>query len=243
MKNFVLVHGSWAGGTVWHKLAPLLAGHRVFAPTLSGFHVGEIAAPEMGLRRHIDEIILLCEHEDLHDVVLVGHSYGGMVIQGVAERVPYRIATLVFLDAFIPEHDQCLFDLLPEKSAQGMRARLTDATGRTHAEGATEAWLIPPPPSLDGWKVFGDDAVWLTTQLTPTAVSTFEERVSLSDPAARTLPRRFVRCTGFPTFADTEAKVQQAGWPIDRLECGHFAQLDVPEQLAAILVAVGQPAR
>jgi pimeloyl-ACP methyl ester carboxylesterase len=100
MKTFVLVHGSWAGGSVWHKLEPLLeAQDRVFTPTLSGFHVGEIATPDMGLHAHIAEVVNLLEREDLGQVVLVGHSYGGMVIQGVAERVPEKISRLVFLDA------------------------------------------------------------------------------------------------------------------------------------------------
>jgi pimeloyl-ACP methyl ester carboxylesterase len=236
MTNFVLVHGSWAGGTVWHKLEPLLSAHHVFAPTLSGFHVGEIAKPEMGLQAHIAEITDLLERENLESVVLVGHSYGGMVIQGVAERAPNRISRLVFLDAFIPQDNQCLFDLLPEKSAQGMRLRLTDETGRTLEQGASRAWLIPAPPSLDGWKLFGKDAAWLKTQLTPTAVATFEERVHLENPLARDLPRSFVRCTEFPTFASTEAKALENGWKIDQLACGHFAQLEQPEKLTALLI-------
>ncbi len=108
MTNYVLIHGSWAGGTVWHKLEPLLNAHgRAFAPTLSGFHVGEIAKPEMGLHAHIAEITDLLELKNLENVTLVGHSYGGMVIQGVAERAPERISRLVFLDSFIPEHNQC----------------------------------------------------------------------------------------------------------------------------------------
>jgi pimeloyl-ACP methyl ester carboxylesterase len=235
--NLVLVHGSWAGGTVWHKLEPLLSAHgRVFAPTLKGFHVGEIAKSEMGLQVHIAEITALLEHGNLENVVLIGHSYGGMVIQGVAERLPNRISRLVFLDAFIPEDNQCLFDLLPEKSAQGMRSRLTDETGKTLDQGASRAWLIPAPPSLDGWKLFGEDAAWLKTQLTPTAVATFEERVNLENPLARDLPRSFVRCIEFPTFEGMEAKALAAGWPIHHLACGHFAQLEQPKQLASILL-------
>jgi pimeloyl-ACP methyl ester carboxylesterase len=235
--NLVLVHGSWAGGTVWHKLEPLLSAHgRVFAPTLKGFHVGEIAKSEMGLQVHIAEITALLEHENLENVVLVGHSYGGMVIQGVAEHVPNRISRLAFLDAFIPEHNQCLFDLLPEKSAQSMRSRLTDETGKTLEQGASRAWLIPAPPSLDGWKLFGEDAVWLRTQLTPTAVATFEERVKLENLQARTIPRSFIRCTEFPTFAGMEQKALEAGWNIDHLTCGHFAQLEQPEKLAELLI-------
>jgi hypothetical protein len=89
---------------------------------------------------------------------------------------------------------------------------------------------------LDGWKLFGEDAVWLKTQLTPTAVATFEECVHLENPLARDLPRNFIRCTGFPTFEGMEAKALEAGWPIHHLVCGHFAQLEQPEKLAELLI-------
>jgi pimeloyl-ACP methyl ester carboxylesterase len=239
MTNFVLIHGSWAGGSVWHKLEPLLEPHgRVFAPTLSGFHVAEIAAPEMGLQAHVEEIINLLERESLENVVLVGHSYGGMVIQGAAERVPERISRLVFLDAFIPKDGQCLFDLLPEKSAQGMRSRLTDETGRTLEQGASQAWLIPVPPTLDGWKLYGEDAAWLKTQLAPTAVATFEERVRVRNPATSSIPRAFLRCTNFATFEAMEQTALNSGWRCAQIETGHFAQLERPDAVASFLLEI-----
>jgi pimeloyl-ACP methyl ester carboxylesterase len=234
MDNFILVHGSWAGGNVWHKLVPLLEPHaRVFAPTLSGFQVGEIAAPECGLTLHIQEIVELIEQHNLENIVLVGHSYGGMVIQGVASRASQHIQELVFLDAFVPQDGQSLFDLLPEKSVQGMRSRLTDDAGRTLLDGATRVWLIPPPASLDGWKVFGDDATWLATQLVPTPVATFEEPVSLEPEQ---IPRSFLRCTNFANFQEMETRAQQAGWRTARVETGHFAQLEKPEEVARFLL-------
>ena len=100
-----LVHGGWAGAVVWRQLAPRLrkAGHEVYAPTLTG--IGErkhLLSREIGLDTHIQDVIGVIEDEDLSDIVLVGHSYGGMVISGVADRVPEQVASLVSLDAFVP---------------------------------------------------------------------------------------------------------------------------------------------
>src|SRR5579862_6453256 len=101
MATFVLVHGAWHGGWCWRKLTPLLraAGHEVFAPTLTG--LGErahLATPEVGLSFHVQDVVNVLVYEDLHEVVLVGHSYGGMVITGVTGQAPERLAQLVYLD-------------------------------------------------------------------------------------------------------------------------------------------------
>src|SRR6516162_7554187 len=138
METFVLVHGSWAGGVVWRQLAPRLrkAGHEVYAPTLTG--IGErkhLLSREIDLDTHIQDVIGVIDEEDLSDIVLVGHSYGGMVITGVADRVPEKVATLVYLDAFVPENGQSLFNLLPSDRS------LTTVPG--------EDWLVTPIPSAD----------------------------------------------------------------------------------------------
>jgi pimeloyl-ACP methyl ester carboxylesterase len=113
---FVLVHGAWHGGWCWKKVAPLLraAGHDVFTPTLTG--LGErvhLLASEIDLATHVDDVLGVLEYEDLTNVVLVGHSYGGMVISGVAERAGSRLARLVYLDAFLPENGKALRDYAP----------------------------------------------------------------------------------------------------------------------------------
>src|SRR5215813_7388331 len=116
MATFVLVHGGWAGSVVWQELAPRLrkAGHEVYAPTLTGIGARRhLLNREIDLDTHIQDVIGVIEEEDLSDIVLVGHSYGGMVISGVADRVPERFATLVYLDAFVPENGQSLFNVVP----------------------------------------------------------------------------------------------------------------------------------
>src|SRR5215471_8255678 len=116
MATFVLVHGSWAGSAVWRQLTPRLrkAGHEVYAPTLTGIGARKhLLSREIDLDTHIQDVIGVIEDEDLSDIVLVGHSYGGMVITGVADRVPEKLASLVYLDAFLPENGQSLFNVVP----------------------------------------------------------------------------------------------------------------------------------
>jgi len=107
MATFVLVHGSWAGSVVWRELAPRLrkAGHEVYAPTLTGIGARKhLLNREIDLDTHIQDVIGVIDDADLSDIVLVGNSYGGMVITGVADRVPEKVASLVYLDAFVPEN-------------------------------------------------------------------------------------------------------------------------------------------
>src|SRR5262249_14497470 len=133
MITYVLVHGAWHGGWCWKKVTPLLraSGYAVFTPTLTG--LGErshLLSPEVSLHTHIQDVVAVVEYEDLREVMLVGHSYGGMVITGVAERVPARLSQLVYLDAFVPEHGQALLDL----HSPDERARFQELA-RTQGEG------------------------------------------------------------------------------------------------------------
>ncbi len=114
--TFVLVHPAWFGGWCWKKVTPLLRAHAhdVFAPTLTG--LGErahLARPEVGLTTHVEDVLNLLKFEDLTGVILVGNSSGGMVITGVADQVPERIAHVVYLDAFVPNGKRC-FEALVE---------------------------------------------------------------------------------------------------------------------------------
>ena len=136
MATFVLVHGSWAGGVVWRQLAPRLrkAGHEVYAPTLTGISERKhLLNREIDLDMHIQDVIGVIDDEDLSNIVLVGHSYGGMVISDVADRVLEKVASLVYLDAFVPENGQSLFSVLPPDR------RLVTVP--------SEDWLVAPIPS------------------------------------------------------------------------------------------------
>src|SRR5437762_3223128 len=116
MATFVLVHGAFAAGWNWQPIVPELeaAGHRVYWQSLTG--LGErvhLAGPDVDLDTHIEDVVNLLRFEELEQVILVGHSYGGMVIRGVADRMPEQLAHLVYFDAFVPEDGQSVFDLVP----------------------------------------------------------------------------------------------------------------------------------
>jgi pimeloyl-ACP methyl ester carboxylesterase len=138
MARYVLVHGAWEGSWYWRLVAERLgaAGHQVFTPSLTG--LGErthLLTPEVDLDTHIEDVCAVLHYEELSEIVLCGHSYGGMVITGAAERMAERIASIVYLDAFLPEDGQCLLDLaLPER-----RAQLLDL-----AETRGDGWRVPP---------------------------------------------------------------------------------------------------
>jgi len=202
MATFVLVHGSWAGGWAWWKVAPLLraAGHQVHTPTLTG--LGErshLLTRDTGLHLHIEDIVQVLRFEGLHDVVLVGHSYGGMVITGVAEAIPQRLRRLVYVDAFVPRHGQSAFDLWPEL-ADRLRARLEDG------------WLIPPASA----EVFGitDPAyrAWFDERGVPMPLLTCEQPLRVPDGQAERLPRSFIVAADNPvTPGKFAALARQAG--------------------------------
>jgi len=135
---FVVAHGAWSAAWAWKKMRPLLraAGHELWTPTYTG--LGErahLASPAIDLDTHIADVIGVLEMEHLRDVVLIAHSYGGMVATGVADRARERIAQLVYLDAFVPHNGQSLFDLQPAEA----RARMQELA-RSDGEG----WRLPP---------------------------------------------------------------------------------------------------
>ena len=230
--TFVLVHGAWHGGWCWKKLTPLLraAGHEVYTPTLTGLgDRAHLLSPEIGLNTHIADIAALLEYEDLHNVILVGHSYGGMVITGVADVAAPRLAHLVFLDAFIPQDGQSLFDTIPDHGA-GMRKI---------AEEAGDGWHVPLGNATFG-VTDATDVVWMTTRITPHPLRSFEESVRLTDQAALALPRSYILCREeepslFATFAD---QAQRDGWGYYELMTSHDAMITVPVALANVLLAV-----
>ena len=138
-KTFLLCHGAWGGGWSWKKMHPLMqaAGHRLLTPTYTG--LGErahLANPDVDLETHIQDILNVIKYEDLRDFVLLGHSYGGMVATGVADRARESINQVIYLDAFVPRDGQSLFDL-NEPGRQPMR----------NAAKAGDGWRIPPNPS------------------------------------------------------------------------------------------------
>ena len=210
---------------MWARLAQLLRsqGHEVFTPSMTG--IGErahLAGPSVDLSTHVNDVLGTIEYERLSGFVLVGHSYGGMVVTAVADRVPEKISSLVYLDAFIPRDGQAAIDLLrPE-----MRERILALPG----------WQVPPP----GPQGITDpqELAWLASRRNPQPVATFKEKVSLKGNYRGM--RTYIFCSGYSpsTFAPFAAATKaDPVWRYAELPTHHYPHLSMPRELAALLTA------
>jgi pimeloyl-ACP methyl ester carboxylesterase len=228
MTDFVLIHGAWHGSWCWTRLRRLLAaeGHRVFTPTLTG--LGErshLLTRDVGLDTHIADVANLFIWEELRDIVLVGHSYGGVIVRHVADRMPSRIRSLVYLDAFVPENGKALFDYLPDKG-KGDR-NLAAAHG--------DGWRVPPRPA-SSFQVNAVDAAWADRQCTMHPLSTFEASARITGACDNIANIGYILARGFDgPFEQFDAIAERHGWWRQELECGHDVMLDAPNDLAALL--------
>jgi pimeloyl-ACP methyl ester carboxylesterase len=228
--TFLVAHGAWSAGWGWKKMRPLLRarGHELLTPSYTG--LGErahLASPQVDLETHIADILGVLQYEDLHNVVLIGHSYGGMVATAVAERAPERLAQLVYLDAFVPYDRQCLLDLLTAET----RARMREAA-RTEGDG----WRVPPiplPPDTSA-----EDVAWITPRRMMQPLRTFEQPVHLTG-AGDLLPKAYIYCLRptpedvFRQFAQ-RARIEE-GWRYYEIDASHSPHITAPESLAALL--------
>ena len=230
--TFVLVHGAWHGAWCYERVRQRLTdqGARVFVPTLTGLcERSHLYSPAINLTTHVLDVVNLIRWHDLEEITLVGHSYGGIVVTAVADRLPERIASLVYLDAFLPEDNECLHDLL---SAPAASAQLESAT-------AANGYGIPPIPAAI-FNVNPADREWVDRSCTPQPLSTFTERVRLSGRVNTVKRNTYVLATDLPgsefgRFRD--ARVGLARWQTHELSCGHDVMIDMPEQTAEILRA------
>lgn len=241
MANFVLVHGAWHGGWCYRDTARLLraAGHTVHTPTHSG--VGERAhqsAENITLETHIRDVCGCIEAEELDDVILCGHSYGGMVITGVADRLPQRIKALVYLDAFVPAHGQSLIDLLrialPAEVADGFVGAFFGTALQNHSG------LMAPIPA-EAFGIRAENRAWVDRRCVGQPLATFTLPLLLTGAGAAVPQRLYILADGwdpspFRHFA-TQAE-GQPGWRVARLACGHDVMVDMPAELAAELMTL-----
>jgi pimeloyl-ACP methyl ester carboxylesterase len=232
MATFVLVHGAWHGGWKWRFVAPLLrrAGHDVYTPSLTG--LGErahLATAQIDLDLHVHDVVALLEAEDMRGVVLVGHSYGGMVVTGVAERAPERLRRVVYLDAFVPEDGKCLLDYVA--------AAVPDRAAAFRKEGEKSGFVTPPPLAL--WGVVRPEHVAFARQReTPHPYRCMTQALRRVNSSAAALPKTFIHCTSPATGSfDQFAKRYRADpkWRFHELATGHDCMVLVPEQVARVL--------
>jgi pimeloyl-ACP methyl ester carboxylesterase len=238
---FVLVHPAWHGAWFWKKVVARLRQHAVFTPTLTG--LGErshLARPDIGLDTHVTDVVNVLTYEDLRDAVLVGHSSSGAVITGVADRVPERIARVIYLDAFVPDDGQAVLDLITPERRQMMEALVK-------AEG--DGWLLKrfAPPSWETivremWGVTDqDDVRWMLERLGPTPFGHLKDPVRRTNPAAEKLSRAYIRCRQFPNQRfDQHAGMAQRSplWRYRELPAPHHAAVTMPDAVADLVLEV-----
>ena len=223
MSTFVLVHGAWHGSWCWKRVRRELQrrGHEVFTPTLTGLaDRSHLLAPEVTLETHILDVANLIEWEELDEVVLCGHSYAGAVIAGVADRLPQRIRSLVYLDAFIPENGQGLSKGFP-------------------AERMQDGWKVLPIAA----RTFGvneNDQAWVDRQCTPQSIEWWLQPSRLDGNHLEIPTILYVLATGWggtdAPFRPHYSKAVEQGWKTIEMGCGHDVMLDEPIRLAEILV-------
>jgi len=238
MATFVLVHGGWHGGWCWQKVIPFLeaAGHEVYAPTLTGLaeRASELS-PEVGLETHIQDIVGLITEKNLHGVILVGHSSGGMVITGVVDQVPERIAHLVYLDTFVPRDGESMADVSPV--VIGLLRKQAQSHGDGYKVASRGTYGVTTEPDLS----------WVLRSVTPQPLKTFEQPLHLKNPAiVSAKPRTHIACTGLGCFRSLMRRIlarralppTEAGWRQRQLPTGHCAMITMPRELADLLLEV-----
>lgn len=233
MATFLVAHGAWSAGWAWKKMRPLMrgAGHELWTPTHTG--LGErahLANPAIDLETHIRDILGVIETEDLRDLVLIGHSYGGMVATGVADRARERIARLVYLDAFVPRDGESVFDLVPAEHQARMRER-------AQAEG--DGWRIPPNPMPPD--TAEADVAWAAPRRLPQPLATFATRIRLANPPP---PRSYIYCRRSgpgDVFRQFLARARaESGWRVFELDASHNPHITAPQALLAVLQEVAE---
>ncbi len=231
-KTFVLVHGAWHGGWCWRRVADLLRaqGHTVFTPTLTG--LGErshLTSGAINLDTHIADIVNVVKYEDLRDICLVGHSYGGWPVSGAAEQIFDRISSLVFLDAFLPDNGERPIDRTTEQIRAGMLAAIERGeVGRA-------------APTAAMFHVNEKDRAWVDSKLTPQPIGVYVQPIKLTGAREKVAKKTYIRAPIYPqpsfdkAYAATKA---DPSWRTYEVLCGHDVMVDMPERLVEILLEV-----
>jgi pimeloyl-ACP methyl ester carboxylesterase len=219
------------GGWAWSWLAPLLEaeGHRIYAPTLSGLaERARLLTKDVNLSAHVEDVSRLIIAEDLEDVVLVGHSYGGMVISGVAERMAEKIKSFVVLDGFVPEDGKAMREYWPASVMSWLDKEAEKSGGVS----------VPPLPA-ESLAVEKENREWVDKQVTPQPYGTFNEIVRLSGARDGIAKKVYIRAANFrshPFDAVVKRLQSDAGWCTLTIESGHVPMVDEPARLAELLV-------
>jgi pimeloyl-ACP methyl ester carboxylesterase len=236
--TFVLVHGAWHGGWCWRRVADILgaSGYRVFAPSLTGLgDRAHLFSEDISLETHVRDIVSLVEAEELNDFVLVGHSYAGLVISGVADILRDRVSHYVYLDGTVPD------DMSPgvstgwsDTNSQDLReARLKSV--REQGNGVA----LPPPPPNAFAVAEPSDAAWVQRRLRPMPLQTYLGKISFKNHGSAGLRRTYIAAIKplyLPLVATHERIKADKSWSYITIETGHDMMVMAPSELAALLM-------
>ncbi len=232
MSTFVLVHGAWHGSWCWKRVRRELQalGHDVFTPTLTGLaERSHLLSRSVNLSTHIDDVVNLIRWEELSDVTLCGHSYGGAVVTGVADRLPERIRSLVYLDAFVLESGENVLQNVHESQ----RNVLIEATRKLGA-----GWKSPHIPAAV-FKANAEDQDWVDRQCTRHPFACFEQPLQLSGGLGKLKNITYIFASGWEDtpFPRAHERAKARGWRSVTMKCGHEVMLDMPAELTRELLA------
>jgi len=231
MADFVLVHGAWHGAWCWRRLLPGLwaAGHRAFAVDLTGLGARRhLYRRDIGLGEHVADVAAVLESEELQQAVLVGHSYGGLVITGVADRCPDRLSALAYVDAVVPRNGERWSSTHSPQTQAQRRAQI-----------AADGGLAPPDPSVFG--LSGADRDWVLRRQTMQPGGCYDDALFFDEARWSRLRRHFIDCIdpALPTIATSRERVRSdAGWQVETLATGHDPMISAPEALSTLLLKI-----
>ena len=231
-KTFVLVHGAWHGAWCWRRVSDLLErkGHKVFTPTMTGLGASShLLTKDVNLTTHITDIANVIKWENLSNIVLVGHSYGGFIISGVAEQLADKVASIVFLDAFVPDNGESLAG----SASQPVKDAIAAAQGRGDHS------LKPVPAKV--FRVNEKDQPWVDGKCTPHPIATLTDKIAITGARDKIAKKSYIRAKGYPSVAFDAALDKHkpnAAWKTYEMTSGHDAMVDQPERLTEILLEV-----
>jgi pimeloyl-ACP methyl ester carboxylesterase len=232
MTTFVLLHGAWHGGWCWARVARRLRreGHEVFTPTFTGLSdQAHMLTRAVNLSTHVEDIVRLLDAEDLSGVVLVGHSYAGVVLSVVAQQQSARLASRIYVDALVPRDGERVLDLFPDSVVRDYLNTVAQVG---------DGWLLPPlSPQMLGVRE-AEDVAWLERRLTPQPWATYLERVSL-DKSVERVPGAYIECTeSRGLFRPHRERARELGWSLYELATGHEVMVSAPEELGELLAGI-----
>lgn len=244
MSTYVLVHGAWQGASTWRFVEEGLRarGHTVHVPTMSGAGIRQYELnPAISLETHVNNVLGVLEFERLENVILVGHSYGGMIITSVAERARERLAALVYVDAFVPVDGQSAFGFFPPWLADALdhqAAELGDGWRLPGSEARLDLWALKDGPERD----------FVRSKLTDFAITCFKSPARLPTAAATKLRRAYIACNvaGYrlgEVFEPFAAQARLEGWPYLALPTGHDCHVEMPEECVEFLDSLSRAER